>query len=709
VAVPDNAYPLIALDAMVIDTEATGLDPARARIVEFGAVLLNGGKISGEETLRLLVNPGEPIPAAAAAIHGITNDSVADAPAFAATWKQVQTFAEKRVWIGHTLGFDLTLLTRECARAGLPFERPSILDTRLLAQVAEPNLSGYTLESLASWLGVEAAERHAALGDAITTARIFVALLPRLRERGIRTLGEALRACSKLTEVLDGQHRAGWVEVAEAPKAEPAPGALQRVDSYPYRRRAADIMSTPPIFISSAATLKEALGIMVERRVSSLFAAASTGEKVPARDCGIVTERDVMRALANNGAAALDKNVGDVMSRPLATVPADAFLYVPIARMNRLRIRHLGVTDSAGNIGGALSARDLLRSRASEALSLGDAMATATNSAMLAAAWSKLPHVSAALAAEGMDGRAIAAIVSHELASLTSRAAALAEEALVTEGHGPAPCPFAVLLLGSGGRGESLLAMDQDNAIVFETGEPGGVEDKWFAELGARFATILHEAGVPLCKGGVMAKNPQWRGSVAQWRERIATWIERSNPADILSVDTFFDLDGVYGDHELAEDLRAFAYQSAKGCNAFAKLLVDTTAPIEPAVSLFGRLRTVDGRIDLKKSGMFRIVCATRALAISYGISVRSTRERLEAIRSLQRGGDEDLERLIDAHSLFLSLIARQQLADILGGRAPSNAIAPSLLSKLEREHLLTSLRALDTLDTLTRDLLFSS
>ena len=64
-------------------------------------------------------------------------------------------------------------------------------------------------------------------------------------------------------------------------------------------------------------------------------------------------------------------------------------------------------------------------------------------------------------------------------------------------GQGAPPCPYAFVVLGSAGRGESLLAMDQDNAIVFAEGEPDGAEDRWFARLGTHVAEILHEAGVP--------------------------------------------------------------------------------------------------------------------------------------------------------------------------------------------------------------------
>ena len=111
-------------------------------------------------------------------------------------------------------------------------------------------------------------------------------------------------------------------------------------------------------------------------------------------------------------------------------------------------------------------------------------------------------------------------MISREIGAATRRAAELAERALAAEGK-TAPCSFAVLVLGSAGRGESLLALDQDNAILFAEGEPGGPEDRYFAELGARVADTLDQMGVPYCRGGVMAREPAWRGSVGTWRRRI--------------------------------------------------------------------------------------------------------------------------------------------------------------------------------------------
>src|SRR4029079_14937066 len=119
-----------------------------------------------------------------------------------------------------------------------------------------------------------------------------------------------------------------------------------------------------------------------------------------AREAGIITERDVLRALSAHGAAALDLPVEQVLSRPLVAVPAEAFVYLAIGRMSRLKIRHLGVVDQRGRVIGALSARDLLRLRAGDAVSLGDEIEHAADVPDLGRAWARLPRVAASLITE---------------------------------------------------------------------------------------------------------------------------------------------------------------------------------------------------------------------------------------------------------------------------------------------------------------------
>ncbi len=702
-----NATPLIALDAFVIDTETTGLDPGKARIVEIGAVPLKAGKLDRQAALRRLLNPGEPIPAVAMQIHHIDDAMVASAPGFAAVWPEVSAAMSGAILIGHTLGFDLAVLKRECERAGLAWRAPRTLDTRLLAQVAEPHLGGYTLEHLASWLGVTIEARHSAVADAVITAKIFLALLPKLREGNIRTLAEAEQACLALTGVLEDQHRAGWEQAVAAPQAR-AERALARIDTYAYRHRVADVMSKPPKFIAADVLLGDTLQRMAREKVSSLLVvAAGAGTAMRARDTAIVTERDVLRALAEQGAQALTRPVAHFASKPLIAVPATAFVYRALGRMSRLKLRHLGVENENGEVCGIVTSRDLLRLRAQEASILGDAIDQADDVPALGAAWARLPQAANGLIAEGVSALVIAAVISRELGALTRRAGVLAERRMLADGQGEPPCGYALCVLGSAGRGESLLAMDQDNAIVFTDGAPGEAADQWFARLGGIVADILHEVGVPYCKGGVMAKNEAWRGSMATWRARIKHWITRSDPADLLSVDIFFDLVGVHGDVALASELWRAAFDAAHGNAGFAKLLAAAAGEVEPGLNFWGGIRSENGRIDLKKAGLFGIVTTARVLAICHRVLERSTPARLSAIETLDRGGARDLGALARAQGVFLDLILMQQLADMRGGLPPGNKVSLKRLSRAQRDALSEALSAVRYLDELTRDLLF--
>lgn len=702
-----NATPLIALDAFVIDTETTGLDPARARIVEIGAIPLRKGKLDQSASLRRLVNPGGPIPPEATRIHSIDDSMVAAAPSFAAVWQDVSAAIAGEILIGHTFGFDLAVLKRECERAGLPWIPPRTLDTRLLALVAEPHLGGYTLEHLANWLGVAIDNRHSALADAATTGKIFLALLPKLRAGNIRTLAEAEQACLTLTGALEDQHRAGWEEVVKGPQAREE-GTFARIDAYPYRHRIADVMSAPPKSVAANITLAEALQQMAREKISSLLVVPpGSSTKLRANDTAIVTERDVLRALAEQGTVALTRTVGQFASKPLITVPAAAFIYLALARMSRLKLRHLGAEDESGEVIGIVTSRDLLRLRAQEASMLGDALNLAVDVPSLAAAWARLPRAAAALIAEGVSGREVAAVISRELGALSRYACRLAEQQMKADGFGEPPCGYALCVLGSAGRGESLLAMDQDNALVFADGAPEGLADQWFARLGGILADILHEVGVPYCKGGVMAKNPQWRGSMATWRARIADWITRSNPADLLSVDIFFDLIGVHGDVALANELWRNAFDAARGNAPFVKLLAEAAGEVEDGITILGNFRTENGRIDLKRTGLFGIVTSARLLAIRHHLLERSTPARLSAVAALELGGDADLDALVRAHRELLELVLVQQIADIQGGRPPSNKVLVKRLSRDQRARLHESLRAVRHVGALTQDLLF--
>jgi len=687
------SIPLLSLNAIAFDSETTGLDTSQARMIQIGAVRIRHGKVDSGQTFEALINPGVPIPSESQAIHGISDDDVAGAAAFPEVVGAFDSWREDSVLIGYAAGFDLAMLKREKELAGLEWSAPRTVDVRYLVNLLGPNLPDFSLDTIAGWTGVEIEHRHSALGDAIATAQIFVALIPRLRERGIRTLAELERACERFSEASTREAQIGWLDVQQTRKMRTT---LARIDSFPYRHRLRDLMNSPPIMIEPGISLREALARLMEHRVSSLYVQPAEAGGKP----GIVTERDLLRKLHEAGAAAFDLPVSEIAVYPLASLNQDAFVYRAIARMKRLHVRHLGVHDNHGNIVGALSARDLLRQRADDAILLGDDIDAAASAGEMSAVWGKIALVAKSLVAEEVDVRDVAAVISRELCALTRQACILAEQEMAT----PPPCPYAMLVLGSGGRGESLLAMDQDNAIVYAEGEPGGSADQWFAELGGRVSDMLDAAGVPYCKGKIMASNPEWRRSVDDWKSLLQTWLRRQSPEDILNCDIFFDAVGVHGDMSLANAVLDHAFDLARQSKQFIKLMSINACKNSPPLGLFGRFKLDDGRMDLKMGGIMPLFSTARILAIKHGLREQSTPRRYAAVGGAIGKMQTTLQNLTEAHRIIFNAILQQQLLDLEAGIPLTNRVAPASLSPSLRDQLKWALEQVPNVSNLLGD-----
>lgn len=189
-----GSAPLDELTFTVLDTETTGLDPDRGdRVVSVGAVRVVNGRVLRQETFEQLVNPGRRVPAAATAIHGLTDAMLADAPTIGDVLPELARFAADTVLVGHDIAFDLRFLEPAIRATGVGLNHPA-LDTLLLDVAVHPGQPDHTLEAIATRLGVSVVGRHTALGDALVTAEVLVALLGTLQEAGIRTLDDALAA-----------------------------------------------------------------------------------------------------------------------------------------------------------------------------------------------------------------------------------------------------------------------------------------------------------------------------------------------------------------------------------------------------------------------------------------------------------------------------------------------------------------------------------
>ncbi len=674
----NSATPLSSLQAVAIDTETTGLDAANARLIQVGLVKIDGERVLEEETYQTFANPHIAITEENTRIHGITNKLTDTAPDFADIINETEDFIGTSVLIGHNIGFDLCIIEREYNRARIVYREHRRLDTSALARIARPTLNNFELDTIAEWLDVPLVDRHTALGDAFIAARVFVRLIPLLRDEGIVNLAQAEKSCRAFTDIIESHKQQGWTAPVREPPTELS--TIAHIDSFPFRHRVRDIMSSPPIVIDYRTSLKGVATELTDKNVSSVFVSDSSG------NFGIITERDLVRAYGSSESGL--EWAGEFMSTPLKTIPDDVHVYRAMGQMRHGGIRHLGVRDANGDLVGAITTGDLLKQRADDAIILGYEIDTAPNVKSLAKAWARLPVVSTSLVVEGIPALEITAIHSEELGALTNRAAELAKKRMLDNGDGPSPVDFTVLVLGSGGRGESLLTPDQDNAIIYSVDEEDPNFDAWFAIFGARMSDILNEAGVRYCDGGVMARNTCWRGGRATWRKRIDDWIARAESTDILNVDIFYDFRPVFGPQEPANEIWNYAYEHAHRSPGFLKQLAAIASEFKPAISLLGNIKTDDGRINLKKGGMAAIVSCARLLALRHDIRERSTRNRLEALRQLGAYNSDDLTNVIRAYEIMLSETLAQQLFDIDAGVPPTNTVHLQNLTKTRKRDL---------------------
>lgn len=190
--------PLRAARFVSIDVETTGLDRRRDAIVSIAAVEIDGLSPVDPPALDTLVAPGRGIPAAATAVHGITDAMVGAAPPIGRLLPVIVELCAGAVVVGHHVGFDVAMLRRAARACGHTLPPLAWLDTWRMAAALDPRLAHRDLADIARRLGVDADayRRHDALGDARLAARLFVRLADRYAELGHATLG-AVEAMSR--------------------------------------------------------------------------------------------------------------------------------------------------------------------------------------------------------------------------------------------------------------------------------------------------------------------------------------------------------------------------------------------------------------------------------------------------------------------------------------------------------------------------------
>lgn len=194
-----GAVALCATPVVVVDLEMTGLDVARDRIVEIGAVRAVGDQIV--EELSLLVRPDVPMSSDARRMTGLDDAALADAPGFAEVAPAITRLLDGALLVGHRVDFDHAFLVEALRRLGQPPPAPPAFDTLEMARNLL-SLRSHSLASVCEMLGVERPVAHRALPDARATWEVFRRLVGLVDPEGALTPAEtrvaldALRASS---------------------------------------------------------------------------------------------------------------------------------------------------------------------------------------------------------------------------------------------------------------------------------------------------------------------------------------------------------------------------------------------------------------------------------------------------------------------------------------------------------------------------------
>lgn len=171
------------VEYLALDFEATGLDLKRDDVISLGAVPIRNGRIVVGEQQYALVRPTQPVPAESSKFHVIRNQDLADALTAGEAAELLLKGLRGRALLAHASWVEVAFLRRLFRLHGVDPLTP-IVDTAALSRALgmRPRIDTHEphLETLADELGVPVHDPHHALGDAFTTAQVFLVLAHRL-------------------------------------------------------------------------------------------------------------------------------------------------------------------------------------------------------------------------------------------------------------------------------------------------------------------------------------------------------------------------------------------------------------------------------------------------------------------------------------------------------------------------------------------------
>ena len=445
--------------------------------------------------------------------------------------------------------------------------------------------------------------------------------------------------------------------------------------------RVGNLIAAPPVLCRPDRTIREAASLMSAERVSALFVSA-------AAELGIVTDTDFREKVVAGGVSP-EAPISTIMSRPLKTVRADRFAADAALDMLYAGVEHLAVTDARGKVVGVVSAGDLMGLAYWSPFALRAAIFNAPTEAALDAATKELPGMFAALVQAGLSAPDIGRVLALSCDAVTIR---LLDFAIAR--HGPAPRAWAWLALGSVARRELTLASDQDNALAYA--DPGDEEvDAYFERIAAHVNAGLGRAGFGADISGVVAENALWRMSESRWIQTFRDCLETLDWSHLIRAAVAFDFRHVAGGLEITPPLVA-VLQEAREHPGFLAHIARTATDVDvPLPNWFQVSRWERQEIDIKKTGIVPIANLARFHALSNGITISPTLDRLIAAEELGVLNKETTQSLQEAFTFIWQVRLDHHARQIREGRSPDNLIRPNQLPPLARKELREAFRAI--------------
>jgi CBS domain-containing protein len=447
------------------------------------------------------------------------------------------------------------------------------------------------------------------------------------------------------------------------------------------------LVRRPPVTCGAADSIAAAAARMRAEGVGSVVVADADG-----RPTGIFTERDLI-PLAAEGRLA--QPLGEVMTRDPLALPGHTPAYEAALAMTGRRIRHVLVLDDAGRVAGVISERDLfsLQRLGLGELSMEIRMAKGVDTlAQLADAVRKLARL---LVEQGVAAEQLTLFVTVLNDRLCQRILDLQRNA-----HPIDRIAWCWLAFGSEGRLEQTFATDQDNGLLFES-HAGERPEAARARL-LPFARAVNEAldacGFPLCKGNVMASNPELCLTYDEWKGKLTGWLHNSDPQALLDAAICFDFRALAGDPRLADRLREWMLGLTRTRQNFLRLMAENALRAKPPLGWIRDFATErEHTLNLKLSGVRVFVDVARVFALGRGLPQTNTAERLRAAGAAGALAPGEAEAMSASFFFLQQLRLRHQaeLPDALAGQPEdaANRIDPSRLNELDRRTLREAFR----------------